>query len=536
MGSYSFSPQVVTQCSGSNDTGCQEKMTVTDGAGNYVTYLLTLNNGAWNSQMDYYNQGGAHLLRTTTNYNFSADNSYIAAQSQTTTLEDTGQTAQTVYSYYSSVVPKVTSEKEWDYYTGSPSATPTRETDFTYGYVINGAHLLTQRVLKDSSGNTVTQSTYNHDSNGNVLSVVSGTGSAQVTTYATYDSNGMVQSTKDGNGNTTTYTYTCSDAYPTTVSYPVIVSGQHLETETGYDCSTGLVTWTKDMNGVVQNESTTYSYFTSGSDIGQLHVVTRPDTGTTTYSYPSTTETDTSVAQTSSMNVISKAIMDAFGRPYQTVQSAPEGSISSETTYDATGRPECVTTAHLQGTSSSTDGSTCTSYDVLGRQTKVTMPDGNFVTRSYYGNTVTVTDELSHLKKYTYDAFQQLTSVLEPNASGTLAYETDYQYDALGDLTRVDQWGGAKGSAGDRVRLFAYDSLGRKIAESVPEEQSAGTPGSRTCSGASGSTWTKCYAYDGNGNVLTITDNSGQAISYTYDPLDRVKSVNYPGKTYGASD
>jgi hypothetical protein len=110
-GSYSFTPQVVTQCSGASAVGCQEKVTVVDGNSNQVVYLLTLNNGAWNSQTDYYNNVSgslAHIMSTTTNYN--AQNScpvsicsggakWITASSTTTTLSDTGQSTQTQYTY-----------------------------------------------------------------------------------------------------------------------------------------------------------------------------------------------------------------------------------------------------------------------------------------------------------------------------------------------------------------------------------------------------------------------------------------------------
>lgn len=390
MGSDTFEPVVVSQCQGSNETGCQERVTVVDGNNNQVQYLFTLNNGAWNSQMDYYTQGGAHLLTTATNYNFASGSQYIQAQSQTTTLDDTAQKTQTVYTYQSPFYDKPSALQEWDYYTGTPPATPTRETDYVYNYSINGASLPTQRTVKDATGTVVAQTTWNYDGQANVTSTVSGTNGTSVTTSTGYDSNGMPTWTKDGNGNTTNYSYGCSDAYPSAAVYPIVVNGQNLQSQTGYDCSTGLVTWTKDPNGVVNNFATNDSYFTSGANVGRLQSVAYPDGGSTTYSYPSPTEMDTSVAQTSTTSVTTKTILDLFGRPYQVVTVAPEGNISSETTYDGTGRPYCVWTPHLS-TSSPTDGKTCTSYDVLGRKTSVSFPDGNAITLNYSGNTQTVT-------------------------------------------------------------------------------------------------------------------------------------------------
>jgi len=527
-GSYTFTPSVVTQCTGSNKVGCQEKMTVQDGNGNQVVYLLTLNNGAWNSQMDYYNGSSTHIMSTATYYNFATSCTYyacngaqwITASSVTTTLSDTGQTALTQYSYTYPATGQPNVVQQWDYYTGSPSSVPTKETDYVGMYPY-----FSQIKQLDSSGNIAAQASYTYDVSGNPSNIVSGIGTT-VTTSSTYDGYGMKLTDTDGNSNTTNYSYACSDAYLTRTTLPVTTNGSSLQTTTSYDCSSGLVTATQDMNGVVTGKSTAYSYFTSGGNLGRLQTVSYPDTGSSTYSYPSATESDQVATQTASVNVTAKTILDGYGRPYQTIKSAPEGAITSETTYDATGRPYCVTTTHLQGTISSTDGTTCTSYDVLGRTTQTLMPDGNSATSSYSGPTQTVTDELQHSKQYTYDAFHRLTSVLEPNSSGTLAYETDYQYNALDKLVQVDQWGGAHGasSPGDRQRLFAYDSLGREIAENIPENQSAGTPAALTCSGtASGSKWTKCFGYDGNGNTTSTADNAGNSITYQYDALNRLR-------------
>jgi YD repeat-containing protein len=174
----------------------------------------------------------------------------------------------------------------------------------------------------------------------------------------------------------------------------------------------------------------------------------------------------------------------------------------------------------LQGTSSSTDGTSYTYYDILGRTTKVKAPNGVTTTSNYSGNTQTVTDALSHSVKYTYDAFHRLTSVLEPNSSGTLANETDYQYNALDKITQVDQWGGAKGSTspGDRQRLFNYsDSLGRLHSMTTPE----------------GGTTTFSYLTSGSpcaGNVslpCSKTDARGVTTQYTYDALNRITSKSY---------
>ena len=570
-GSYTFAPKVVTQCSGATSVGCQEQMTATDGNSNQVVYLFTLNNGAWNSQTDYYNYVSgtlSHVLSTATNYNFQNSCStsvcgggaeWITASCTTTTLSDTGQTTTSKYVYNYPQYGKPNKVQAWDYSnptTCTGSGTPTKETDYTYGYFVNGAAYATQVNQLDNNGNLAAQTTLNYDkgtltatsglpnhsnnfvmvdelsgsvitlpmgsigNRGNLTSLVSGT-TTTVTTSTTYDDAGTKLSDTDANSNQKTYTTMCSDAFQAGITYPIKVNGTSLQSSTVYDCSSGLVTSTKDMN----SQPTTYSYFTSGSNLGRLQTVTRPDGGSTTYAYPSTTETDQTVAQTSSVNAKHESILDEYGRNYQSVTVAPEGSISSETTYDATGRPYSVTTPHLQGTSSSTDGTMYTYYDVQGSTTKVVAPDGSISTSTYSGNTQTVTDALSHVEKYTYDAFHRLTTVMEPNSSGSLTNETDYQYNALDKLIQVDQWGGAKNSTspGDRQRVLSYDSLGRMISATTPEAGNV------------------TYSYLASGSLcagdVTLpcskTDARGVTTQYTYDALNRMTSKSYSSSANG---
>lgn len=574
-GNYTFQPQVISQCKGlivpgGPYVGCQEQMTVTDGSSNQVVYTLTLDNGAWDAKTDYYEGSaatGAHLLSAATEFNFQNScpesvcgidaHEWITASCVTTTLSDTGQTTQTQYVYNSPQYGKPSAVKVWDYSNPNPqcqgSNTPSKETDYTYNYFVNGAAyvheidrygsgILAGKAVYnyDQSAPTQTSGLPNHSTNllavgeifpggpssnnvvlgpignrGNLTSIISGTGPT-VTTSSLFDDAGMKQSDTDANNNKTTYSAKCSDAYIQTVKFPLVVDGQNLQTSTSYDCSSGLINSSENMN----NRQTVYSYYTDGANLGRLKSVSRPDGGSTTYTYPSSMETDETLSQSSSVNVVHESILDQYGRSYQSVAVAPEGNISSETSYDATGRPYAVTTPHLQGTSSSTDGTTYKYYDVFGRTTSIVAPDGSSVTSTYRGNTLTVKDAMSNKKQYTYDVFHRLTSVLEPDASGSLTYETDYQYNGLDKLTEVDQWGGAQNSVspGDRQRLFNYnDGLGRLHSVTTPE----------------GGIVT--YSYLNNGVMCagnpslpcSKTNARGVTVDYTYDALNRITSKSY---------
>jgi RHS repeat-associated protein len=98
-----------------------------------------------------------------------------------------------------------------------------------------------------------------------------------------------------------------------------------------------------------------------------------------------------------------------------------------------------------------------------------------------------------------------------------LNYETDYQYDTLGNLLRVDQKGSAPSDSTQwRTRTFTYDSLSRMLTATNPESGLV------------------TYYYDANGNVLqkvmptpNQTGTAQHTISYCYDQLNRVTGKAY---------
>ena len=119
------------------------------------------------------------------------------------------------------------------------------------------------------------------------------------------------------------------------------------------------------------------------------------------------------------------------------------------------------------------------------------------------------------------DALGRLTKVLE---LGTLAdprnLETDYKYDYLGNLRRVDQLGAGEGV---RTRTFTYDSLSRLVCASNPENSSLANP-QGTCPLSDTGSYTAGtvgYSYDPNGN-LKIKKSARVTTNYSYDALNRL--------------
>jgi YD repeat-containing protein len=102
-----------------------------------------------------------------------------------------------------------------------------------------------------------------------------------------------------------------------------------------------------------------------------------------------------------------------------------------------------------------------------------------------------------------------------------LPYVTQYSYDALGNLLRVDQKGPASSDSSQwRTRLFTYDSLSRLLTAQNPESG------------------TISYSYDANGNLLQKTspapNQTGlatQTISYCYDELNRITGRAYSAQS-----
>ena len=208
--------------------------------------------------------------------------------------------------------------------------------------------------------------------------------------------------------------------------------------------------------------------------------------------------------------------------------SDPSGTDYVDTAYNGLGQIQSVSNPHRSG-SNSTDGTTSFAYDALGRKITQMQPDGTTLQWCYDGiatsgiancpgNASSVPgiwvdsyDEVGNHRQHVFDALGRLLAVVEPNASNNLAAETDYAFDALNNLSRVDQYAGKPGSA-DAVRGFSYDLLGRLLSAYNPE------------------TGTVSYAYDANGNLSTKTDARGVVIRHCYDTLNRLLSKSSPDK------
>jgi len=223
---------------------------------------------------------------------------------------------------------------------------------------------------------------------------------------------------------------------------------------------------------------------------------------------------------------------DGFGREVQLRRSYTASMTSVvQTAYDDRGNIKYasqpfennVALACDSPTASGSINKTQYSYNPLGEVAKTTNPDLSFRTAARSGLTLTLTDEDLHRTDDVNDAYGRLAKVIEHSGHGPsdndypAQTETDYQHDALDDLTRVTVFDAPILAANPTnaiplsdARMF-YDSLGRKVAMADPDM----------------GYWQ--YSYDDNGRSFgagNLTDQTearkGDKLTMEYDSLNRM--------------
>ena len=407
-----------------------------------------------------------------------------------------------------------------------------------------------------SSTATISKTRFHYDNNnddggfntvptiGNVTKVRQDKDGTWINSVHTHDSYGNVLTTTDPRGKTTTLVYdTTTNAQPISVTVDPndLIPGDELTTTTEYDSYTGLVTKVTDPNG--NEASTSYDnqllstpgnpvkdpYGRPGLGIGPSVTVTVGGTASSQRHKVITKYFD----NTHKMEVLSdlneegdgklrtQTTADQLGRTILT-KSSEDGSaytLVTDTIYEQAGRITYASNPHRSGNASS-DGWTRATRDDLGRVVEVAAFDGatkptatatnwnGRVQTNYNAEQTTVTDQAGKQRKSVVDGLGRLTKAFEDPGDpgqGKLNFETDYTYNALGNLLQVDQ--------GSQHRFFTYDSLSRLKTAKNPEQVSGSTQIATT------------FEYDDASNLISKSGpNSGTSVSFTYDDLNRVKT------------
>lgn len=385
------------------------------------------------------------------------------------------------------------------------------ETDYTYD---NSSYLTASNVTKQH-GTPTGPVRGNLSSTAQQLSSTpcqSGATWSPVTSYTNMYDTGEVYQSIDPLGHTTTYAYSSTfyGAYPTTVTNALSQS-----TTYNYDFSTGLMTSVTDPNLL----ETTYSY----DSMFRLAQVVHPDGGQDTIAYQEATDPFTATLTTqinSAQNKVETNVFDGLARVTEhLLTSDPQGTVYTDTTYDALGRVSTVSNPYRKGTDASTSsGITTYSYDALSRKIHETYPDGSVLTTAYCGPSTLVTDPTGKWRRSRVDGLGHMVEVDEPNSTtasvnstgcpGTSdpIWVTSYTLDPRGNLTNVLQ-------NSSHQRSFTYDSLSRMLTSANPE------------------TGTITYTYNADNTVNTKEDARSITITYSYDKIRRET-----GRTYSNSD
>jgi YD repeat-containing protein len=500
---------------------------------------------------------GAVLSRTV--YSWLPDgNDFNPRLTQVLSTNDQNQTKGVVYTYDTSLsYNNVTKVSERDFTgDGTLSAVELRRTETTYekgtNYLLRGLVHLPTSVKVFEGGSNVPSSfvDYKYDEGGEAaltqrtsLSMYTSPQSAQrgnVTKVIAYsnaaaqdiNTASINQTVYDVTGNPISQTLNCCQQKTITYSaaymfaYPTSETKgsapDQLTTSSTYDFNTGVALTSTDEN----NQVTALSYY---PDSMRLDTIYRPDTSYTRYHYydglvsaPDTAHPHSYVAVATASGVgtvvWSYQFMDGRGAVARTFtnNTAANGWQTSDIEYDGMGRTKRSSSPYYSTGSDvpvPTIPGLWTSveqYDEFGRATQVKLPDLTLVQTAYEGKVTTVTDQAGKKRRQVTDALGRVVRADEPDATGSLGtltaptQPTSYEYDALGNLTKITQ-AGPDGVT--QERKFKYDSLGHLTHERQVEAlASLDNAGARV---SSGGLWTGVYKYNQHGLIKDAYDARG---------------------------
>lgn len=321
-----------------------------------------------------------------------------------------------------------------------------------------------------------------------------------------YDANGNLSQSVDNNGNVHTYNYAANGQLQTETE----ASGTSQARTTDYVWDPNFQL-NRPLSVTVEGWSKTAYTYNAQNRLASVAVTnlsshgTANQTLTTSYIY---TLYANGMVHTMSVTTPSPGGSDTDVYTYDALGNITSlanglGQTTTYSNYNGLGEP-----GHVVGPNGDAHDVV---YDARGRvQTKTTYPNGTAATWQYgydgFGLLSTLTTPDNEVTTWNRDAVMRVRTITHNDKDG--ASTETFGYDANSDVTsHVVTRGGVTSVAESTL----YDALGR-----VYQKQ-----------GQHGQTLT--YGYDGNGNVLTVTDAVGHSTVNTYDHLDRLTQTTESG-------
>jgi RHS repeat-associated protein len=222
------------------------------------------------------------------------------------------------------------------------------------------------------------------------------------------------------------------------------------------------------------------------------------------------------------------------------------GSGCSTCTMRGTIQNTFDTLGNVLSTEDALNHTTSYTYDANDNvKTVVTPTGGGTTTYTYnsFGEALTVTDPLSFVTTNTYDAKGNLLSVTAPPPdSHTPGSLTQFAYDSKGELTTITDplnnvttltytSAGLIATVTDaqhNVTTYQYDAHGNRtsVTDSLQKQTTfAYDAGDRLTTITYPDTTTSTFAYDYRGRRTSVTDQNGKQTTYAYDDEDRLTSI-----------
>lgn len=346
--------------------------------------------------------------------------------------------------------------------------------DGTTSYQYNSLNKLTQ--VTDTLGRVTA---YGYDLVGNLVRVATPNGESS---SFTYDAQGRVATFTDFSGNLTRFTDYCSCGRPLTIINP------DLSFRTSESNQYSQVTKSTDERGfVTRNEY---------DNQGRLTKVIDGEGNVTRYEYTGANQTKV----IDGLGNETRYEYDALNRRTKIIDA--EGGITSFG-YDANGNMERVTDP--------VGNVTRFVFDTANRVKEEIDPLGKSKYFEYdaAGNKLEITDRNGRVRQFVYDGTNRQTAELWLDATGSTIRTITSQYDAVGNLLYT--------ADPDAELSYTYDGMNRMTTATTVYPVTNVAP------------VTLIYGYDANGNLASVTDNTGVVVASTYDNRNRLETRSWSG-------